>query len=214
MQADRFAEALADQRRGRRQHLLHAGSALRSFVADHDDVARLDLARHDRVHHLGLGVEHARRTGDRRILEAGDLGHAAFGREIALEDREVALRVHRLVERADHVLVGARRVGHVRQLLGHGAAGDRHAVAVQQARLEQHLQHLRHAARAMEVDRDVLARGLQVAQHRAPSGGRARSRRWSTAPRPRTRSRGSAAPRWSSRRWPSPARSRSRSTCA
>jgi hypothetical protein len=31
---------------------------------------RLDLARHDRVHHLVLRVEHPRRSGDRRILEA------------------------------------------------------------------------------------------------------------------------------------------------
>ena len=65
-QADRFAEALADERRGRREHLLHAGPALRPFVADDEHVARLDLrcamiAFMQRV----LGVEHARRPGDR-----------------------------------------------------------------------------------------------------------------------------------------------------
>ena len=70
----------------------------------------------------GLGIEHARRSGDRRILEAGDLGDAAFGREIAAQDREMAVRVHRLVERADHVLVGARRGGHVGELLGQACA--------------------------------------------------------------------------------------------
>ena len=45
----------------------------------------------------------------------------------------MALRVHRLVPRADHVLVGARLVGNVVQVLGDGLAGDGHAVAVQQA---------------------------------------------------------------------------------
>ena len=49
-EADRFAEALADQRGGGRQHLLHARPALRAFVADHDHVAGLDRSRHDRVH--------------------------------------------------------------------------------------------------------------------------------------------------------------------
>ena len=31
-----------------------------------------------------LGVEHARRAGDRRFLQAGDLGDAAFGCQVAL----------------------------------------------------------------------------------------------------------------------------------
>ena len=56
--------------------------------------------------------------------------------------------------------------GNAGQLLGHRAAGDRHAIAVQQTGLQQHLQHLRHAAGPVEVDRDILARRLQVAQHR------------------------------------------------
>ena len=48
-QADRVAEPRADDRRGRREHLAHAGSALRPFVADHEHVARLDLACEDRL---------------------------------------------------------------------------------------------------------------------------------------------------------------------
>ena len=35
-EADGFAEALPDQRRGGGEHLLHAGPAFRAFVADHD----------------------------------------------------------------------------------------------------------------------------------------------------------------------------------
>jgi hypothetical protein len=37
-----------------------------------------------------LVVEHARRAGDDGVLQAGDLGHAAFGRQVALQDGEVA----------------------------------------------------------------------------------------------------------------------------
>ncbi len=43
---------------------------------------------------------------------------------------------------------------------------DGHAFAVQHAIREQDLQYLRHTARAVEIDRDVAARGLEVAQHR------------------------------------------------
>ena len=46
-------------------------------------------------------------------------------------------------------------VGDVFQVLGHGLAGDRHAVAVQHAVREQHLHHLRNAAGLVQVDRDV-----------------------------------------------------------
>ena len=190
------------------------GPALRALVADDDDVAGVDLLGHDRVHHRGLGVEHARRAGDRRVLEAGDLGDAAFGREVALEDREMALRVHRVRPRPDHVLVGARLVGHVGELLGDRAAGDRHAVAVQQA-----VRRAASSAPAARRRRGGSRRrrsGPRASGRTAPAraGGCARSRRSSTRPRRPRRSRGSAAPRWSSRRSPSPARSRSRSTCA
>ena len=37
---------------------------------------------------------------------------------------------------------------------------------MQQAGLQQHLQHLRHAAGVMEVHRHKTTRGLEVAQHR------------------------------------------------
>src|SRR5438105_6892473 len=46
-EADRFAEPLADERGSGRQHLAHAGTALRSLVADDDDVARLDPVGED-----------------------------------------------------------------------------------------------------------------------------------------------------------------------
>src|SRR6185436_16531582 len=137
-----------------------------SFVTNDDDVAGLDFLGKNRRHHFRLRVEYARRAGDRWILESGDLRHAAFWREIAAENGQMTLRIHGIVERPDHVLVHARPVRHVRQLLGYRAAGDRHAIAVEPTGDEQHLEHLRNAAGAMEIDGDVLARRLQIAQHR------------------------------------------------
>ena len=81
---------------------------------------------------------------------------------------------------ADHVLVLARLVGNVAQVLRDGLAGDRHALAVQQAVVEQHLHHLRDAAGLVQVHRDVAARGLEVAEHRHLAGACARSRRASS----------------------------------
>ena len=93
-------------------------------------------------------------------------------------------------------------VGHVLQHLGDGLAADGDAVAVQQARVQQDLHHLRDAAGLVQVDREVLAARASGRTAPAPSCACARSRRWSIPRRPRARWPGSAAPRWSSRRWP------------
>ena len=49
---------------------------------------------------------------------------------------------------------------------------DGHALPVQYPLLQKNLEHLRHAARAVKIDRDEPSRGLEVAQHRylAPHG--------------------------------------------
>ncbi len=54
------ADAL-DRRRGG-EHLLHAGPSLGPFVADHDHVARLDLAEDDPVVGVDLALEDHRRA--------------------------------------------------------------------------------------------------------------------------------------------------------
>ena len=78
----------------------------------------------------------------------------------------MALFVHWIGPLADHVLISARRIRHILQFLRHGAAGDGHAVAVEQAFFEQHFQHLRHTTGAMEIHRDITARRFEIAQHR------------------------------------------------
>ena len=78
-----FAHAFADECAGGCEHLAHAGAAFGAFVAQHDHVAVVDFVGHDGFHQFGFGIEHARGAGDDGVLEAGDLGHAAFGGEVA-----------------------------------------------------------------------------------------------------------------------------------
>ena len=60
-QRDLVAHALAVERGRGRQHLAHAGAALRALVADDEHVAFLVLARLDRGEGILLAVEAARR---------------------------------------------------------------------------------------------------------------------------------------------------------
>ena len=54
------AEAAAHDGAGRRQHLAHAGAALRAFVADDHHVPGLDRAVEDRFERVLLAVEDER----------------------------------------------------------------------------------------------------------------------------------------------------------
>ena len=69
----------------------------------------------------------------------------------------MALRIHGIVPLTDHVLVATRRNRDRRQFLGHGAAGDGQALAVEQAVREQHLEDLRHATGAVKIHRHIAA---------------------------------------------------------
>ena len=84
----------------------------------------------------------------------------AFGREIALQADDAAGREQRLVGRMHHVLV--RVPFHVLQILGDGAAGDGHAIAVQEAVVEQRLHQQRHAASFEHVLGDITAARFQI----------------------------------------------------
>ena len=163
---DALPEPLADEGARGGEHLRHAGRAAGTEVAQHHHVARLDPAREDRGERRLFVLEHAGRARHRRLLEPGDLGDRPLRREVPLEDGEVALGVQRARARADDVLVRARDGRHVGEGLGDGSPGDRHAVAVQQPGLEQELHHLRDAARAVQVHREVPPGRLEVAQHR------------------------------------------------
>ena len=90
-QADRIAESRPDEGARRRQHFGHARTALGTEIAQHHHIARLDLAIENGFQGGLFVVEHARRAGDARVLEAGDLRDAAFRREIAAQHGERAL---------------------------------------------------------------------------------------------------------------------------
>src|SRR5690606_25368587 len=72
-QRDGVAEAVADYRAGRRQHLPHARATLGALVADHDHVTSVYPSVEERGHGGLFAVEHARRPGMVRALEAGRL---------------------------------------------------------------------------------------------------------------------------------------------
>src|SRR6516162_856540 len=102
--AYRSAEPLSDQGRRWRKHFLHAGPTLWALVADHDHIARLDLLIQDRSQAFGFRIEHACRAGDRCLFQPRDLGDAAFGRKVALQDRKMTLLINRIRPRTDHLL--------------------------------------------------------------------------------------------------------------
>ena len=85
------AEATALELDGQHHHLGHAGRADGTDVAHDDDGPGCDLAASDGSHRLRLGVEHARGAAELALLQglAGQLQHAALGRDVAGEDGDV-----------------------------------------------------------------------------------------------------------------------------
>ena len=132
------------------------GAALGSFVADHDDVAGLDLALVQRVQGTLLALEHAGRALEDVGVEAGALDDGTFGGHGPVQDRDAAGLVDRVVQGAQDLAVQVRRVDRG-EVLGHGLAGDGEAVAVQQAGVEQGLHDDRHAADLVDVGHHVAA---------------------------------------------------------
>ena len=163
-QTDRFTQTLTDQRPRGCQHFRHAGSALGAKVAQHHDVPWNDLSRQDGCQAGLFVVKHAGRSSHHGVLQASNLGNAAFRRQITLQYGQMALLVHRVGQRADHVLVGAGKGRDILQYFGDGLASDRDAVAMQQTRRQQDLHDLGNAAGAVQVNRQVLAAGLEIAQ--------------------------------------------------
>ncbi len=112
IRAQLVVQADALDRRGGGEHLLHPGPSLGSFVADHHDVARLDLAEDDPVIGVDLALEDHRRP---RVLEhlgadAGRLDHRPLGSQVAREHRQPAGLMNRRCRRC-----GSRRTGRNRR---------------------------------------------------------------------------------------------------
>ena len=102
-----FAQSRADDVARRREHLLHAGTALRAFIADHHHVPRLHLAAQDARARLFLRIEAdgLAREAHHRGRHAAFLHHrAAFG-QVAPQHGEAAILRIGVADRADHVVV-------------------------------------------------------------------------------------------------------------
>src|SRR3546814_15661494 len=85
-----FAHALAVKRRRGRQHLAHAGAALRPFVADDDDRTFLDLTRLDRGEAILFALEHLSRAAELQAVHARHLADGPPRRELSLATHDAA----------------------------------------------------------------------------------------------------------------------------
>jgi len=164
-QRDVLGEPGAHDRAGRREHLGHAGPALRAFEADDHHVALLDLLLLHGVEHVFFRVEAVGGAGELEAFFAGDLGHRAVGAEVAAHDTDMARRFERVRQRPDDVLPRgeARKCF---QVLGDCFAGDREAIADQEAVLEEQLHHGGRAAHLVQIFLHILAAGPEVGKIR------------------------------------------------
>ena len=89
------------------EHLAHSRASARAFVANDENIVRVDLSALDGGVQVVLAVEDARGAGVVEALVTGDLDDAAVGREIALENDETAGGLERLVPGVDDGLVGS-----------------------------------------------------------------------------------------------------------
>ena len=170
-EGDVGGQAGPHERRGGREHLGHPRPALRSLVADDDDVPALDAAPLERGEHRLLAVENPRGATEAGALLAGDLRDGAARGEVAVEDRDVTGGLDRLIHRMDHLLARPQpRAGG--EVLRERLAGDRQAVAVEQAPVEQVLHESARASRGMQVLLDEPSAGLEVGEvgHAAGDG--------------------------------------------
>src|SRR5262245_46703877 len=79
------AHALAVKRRGRRQHLAHAGAAFGALVADDDDVAFFVALGADGGEGVLLAIEKEGGAEEFQYLHTGQFDVVAVGREVYLE---------------------------------------------------------------------------------------------------------------------------------
>ena len=105
-QRDLLAHSLPVDQRGDAEHLAHAGTADRTFIADHQHFACRIVAVADGIDASFLILEYARVAFEYEVLQAGDLDHGAIGTEIALEHGHATVRHDRLAHRIDDLSVG------------------------------------------------------------------------------------------------------------
>ena len=126
---DAVSESAPDDRRRDAEHLAHAGASLRSLVADHDNVARLDPSFLNRGEGGFLGVEDAGGTLVPGLVVTGQLQDASLGGQAAGEDRKPTARLDRPAGGTDDFL--PRAVGCGVREFEQGVARNRRGVGDQ-----------------------------------------------------------------------------------
>src|SRR5450755_1955128 len=106
-ESNRTTEPLTHNRRSHSEHLAHPRTTLRPFVANHHNIACLDLLRGHRCHRVFFGFEHARRPAMLPSFVPADLGPTSFWGKITLENHQPTSSLQRLGERSDHFLPGS-----------------------------------------------------------------------------------------------------------
>ena len=159
-----FAEALAHDGGSRRKHFPHAGSALRPFVANDDDVAFLDRAVENGFHRLLLGFKHDGLAFEVQPFLAGNFCDRAVAGEVAAQDDQMAVLLDRIIEAVNDGLRGRIRF-HVGQRLCHGFAGDGEGVAVEKALVEQHFHQRPDAANGDDFAHQMFSARLQIREN-------------------------------------------------
>ncbi len=156
--------AAGNRRRGR-EHLRHARAASRPLVADHDHVPGPDGAAQDGLLSLFLAVEYAggALVPKHRRIHRGFLHHAPFGRQVAFQHREPAIRMVRFGRAGDERAVGLRCACVQR---AEGGAAYRQGILLDPADASQGLQNRHHSTRGVQMLHVVGAGWRQGAQMR------------------------------------------------
>ncbi len=98
-QCHRIAETCTHQRRRHAEHLPHARTAARTFVANDQHIPSSNTSLLHRCERGFFTVENARRSAVMKMLVSRNFDHASFGSEIPFQDHEAASRLDRPVER-------------------------------------------------------------------------------------------------------------------
>ncbi len=159
------SKSSAYESRGDRKHFAHAGTALRSFIANDYHVASFDFVLVDVGERSFFIVEDARWATEIHGVVSGNFYDATFGREIAFENHQAASGLERILGTANDFLF-RRFFGGVGFLLK-SFAGNGDGITFEQAGFEHPLRNQCGAAGCEQVGCDKAAAGLEVGDDRS-----------------------------------------------
>ena len=113
---------------------------------------------------LFFGIEHARPALEAQALLACNFCNRALGREISVQDHQVAVFLDRIAQ-GPHDRLTVRICADAAKILGQRRAGYREAIAVQQAGIQQGFHQRLDAADRDQLRHRIPAAGPQIRQH-------------------------------------------------